>query len=516
MDDIRKGGAPLVTLDELVSGTGGILDRRGPVSGQVVTGVTCDSRQVVPGSVFVAVRGFSTDGHRHIEGAVEAGAVTVACEAFPAVCHPSVCYLLVQDARKALADLSRICYGNASGQLMIIGVTGTNGKTTTSRLIASMLNAAGIPAGYIGTGACRIGDREIALERTTPEASGLHSLFRQMVDAGCRAVVMEVSSHALMLDRVYGLRFRAAVFTNLTPEHLDFHKTMESYADAKRLLFERLDGQGFAVLNTDDPHAPLMAGSVPPERLYCCSVGGDASLCDPERRLVARVASMSVDGSIAEIAFGGGRTTSMRVPLPGAYNVMNMLEAFAVGIGLGIAPETVLSGLSGAEAVDGRMERLRSPDHRRSAFVDYAHTPDALQKALETLRAITPEGARLVVVFGCGGNRDRLKRPVMGRIAAGLADRVILTSDNPRDEEPGAILDEIEAGMDGCAHLRIEDRAEAIRLAVEGLGEGDILLVAGKGHERYQEIGGKKLWFSDRDEVAAALARVSPVMESKE
>ena len=497
----------MVLLDDLIAGLGTLIGfRRGEDGTRTVTGVTCDSRAVAPGAVFVAVRGFSTDGHRFIDAAVKAGAAAIVCEELPAEQSDEVCWLVVTDARKALAELSKVFYGNASDALMIIGVTGTNGKTTTARLVTSMLNASGIPAGYIGTGLCRIGSRDIELERTTPESSGLHDLFRQMVDAGCRAAVMEVSSHALVLDRVHGLRFRAAVFTNLTPEHLDFHATMEEYAEAKRLLFDRLDDGGFAVVNADDPQAEFMVGNLPPERVFCCTTGGGASFSDSAQRFVASISEMSVEGSQAEVAFRG-RTMTMQVPLPGAYNVMNILEAFAVGVGLGIEPETALRGLADADRVAGRMERIWSADRRCCAVIDYAHTPDALQKALEALRAVTPAGSKLAVVFGCGGNRDRQKRPEMGRIAAELADRVILTSDNPRNEEPEAILDEVEAGMAGRAHLRIADRAEAIRQAVEELGEGDILLVAGKGHEEYQEINGVKRHFSDRERLEECFAR---------
>jgi UDP-N-acetylmuramoyl-L-alanyl-D-glutamate--2,6-diaminopimelate ligase/murE/murF fusion protein len=505
----------MVLLDDLISGLCELLERRGGNEPRHIAGVTCDTREIVPGSLFVAVRGFSTDGHRFIDRAIDAGAVAVVCEAMPEVCRPSVCYLRVQEARKALAELAGIFYGSALDKLMIIGVTGTNGKTTTSRLITSMLNASGIPAGYIGTGLCRIGNRDIPLDRTTPEAHGLHALFRQMVDAGCKAAVMEVSSHALVLDRVHGLRFRAVVFTNLTPEHLDFHLTMGQYAEAKRLLFDRLDNAGFAVVNADDPQAGFMTANISRDRLFCCSTTGQASLCDLSRRFEAAISSMNVDGTIAEVTFGG-RTMTMEVPLPGEYNVMNMLEAFAVGLGLGLDAGTALRALSFADAVDGRMERIWSKDRSRCAVVDYAHTPDALRKALETLRAVTPSGADLAVVFGCGGNRDRLKRPEMGRIAAMLADRVILTSDNPRDEDPEVILDEIEAGMAGCAHLRIADRAEAIKQAVDGLGKGDILLVAGKGHEQYQEAGGRKLHFSDRECLESCFEGAGFVMEAKE
>ncbi|NTU92423.1 MAG: UDP-N-acetylmuramoyl-L-alanyl-D-glutamate--2,6-diaminopimelate ligase [Chlorobiaceae bacterium] len=496
----------MVLLKQIEQGMSGLLGSSGgdDASSAEIRLLTCDSREVVPGTLFVAVRGFRTDGHRHIAGAVDAGAVAVVCEEYPEALDPAVRYLLVDDSRTALADASRVFHGDASGQLMIIGVTGTNGKTTTSRLITSMLNSAGTPAGYIGTGLCRIGAEEITLDRTTPEAHELQALFRRMLDAGCRAVVMEVSSHALVLKRVHGIRFRVAVFTNLTPEHLDFHRSMDDYAEAKRLLFDQLTPDGFGVVNADDPHAGFMVSGLSPERVLCCSIDGGASTCPPDRRVEAEINSMTASGTLATIDFPGGRLP-VAVSMPGVFNVMNLLEAFATGVGIGIEPAGILRGLEATEAVEGRMERIWSPDRSRCAVVDYAHTPDALQKALEALRAITPPGSGLTVVFGCGGNRDRLKRPEMGRIAADLADRVILTSDNPREEDPEAILDEIEAGMPGRAHLRIGDRAEAIRRAVEGLGDGDLLLVAGKGHEKYQEIAGKKHYFSDQEILATCL-----------
>ena len=497
----------MVLLNNIEQGLGGLLGSRGAdASSFEVSLVTCDSREVVPGALFVAVRGFRTDGHRHIASAVAAGAAAVVCEEYPQECQTSVRYLLVDDARVALADAGRVFYGDASGQLMIVGVTGTNGKTTTSRLITAMLNSSGIPAGYIGTGLCRIGDQDIVLDRTTPESHELQALFRRMLDAGCKAAVMEVSSHALVLKRVHGIRFRTAVFTNLTPEHLDFHENMEQYADAKRLLFGQLASDGFGVVNSDDPHARFMVSGLDPQRVFCCSIEGSPSFCPQDRRIEAEIASMSVEGTRATIGFRGERRPAT-VPLPGNFNVMNLLEAFAVGVGVGLDPSAVLRGLASGDAVEGRMERFWSLDRSRCAVVDYAHTPDALHKALEALRAITPAGSGLTVVFGCGGNRDRLKRPEMGRIAADLADRVILTSDNPRDEDPEAILDEIEAGMAGRAHLRVSDRAEAIRRAVEGLGDGDILLVAGKGHEKYQEAGGMKHYFSDQDILAECLGK---------
>ncbi|NTV02283.1 MAG: UDP-N-acetylmuramoyl-L-alanyl-D-glutamate--2,6-diaminopimelate ligase [Chlorobiaceae bacterium] len=507
----------MVSLKAIEAGIKGLMGCRGDADPTAVgIGlVTCDSRECVPGALFVAVRGFRTDGHRHIAAAVAAGAAAVVCEEYPQECHPSVRYLLVGDGREALADAARVFHGDASGRLMLIGVTGTNGKTTTSRLITSMLNSAGIPAGYIGTGLCRILDREIVLDRTTPESHELQALFRRMLDAGCRAAVMEVSSHALVLKRVHGMRFRAAVFTNLTPEHLDFHETMEGYAEAKRLLFGQLTSDGFGVVNADDPHASFMVARLSPERVFRCSLEGVAAGAAADRRIGAEITGMSVEGTRATISSGEDRLP-VTVALPGTFNVMNLLEAFAVGLGLGLDKDAVLRGIASADAVEGRMERFWSPDRSRCAVVDYAHTPDALQKALEALRGILPAGAGLTVVFGCGGNRDRLKRPEMGRISADLADRVILTSDNPRDEDPEAILDEIEAGMAGRAHLRVSDRAEAIRRAVEGLGDGDILLVAGKGHEKYQEVAGKKHYFSDQDILAGCLGKPGKADEAKE
>ncbi len=461
--------------------------------------VICDSREVVPGSLFVAIQGYCTDGYRFIGSAIERGAVAVICEDLPPDITSSCLYIKVSDARKALAEAARIFYGKASDRLLIIGVTGTNGKTTTAKLITAMLNANGIPAGYIGTNLCRIGDRDIPLDRTTPEAPGLHALFRQMVEAGCRAAVMEVSSHALVQQRVFGIRFHAALFTNLTMEHLDFHESMQEYASAKQRLFDQLSPEGFAVFNSDDPWAAQMAARVAPDKIYCCSLqpkSRDRLQCS--RIFEADILESTISSSTVVLHFPNARMT-MRVGLPGVFNVMNVLEATAIGTGMGLAPEEICRSLSAVSAVEGRMERVGEQGQLGCAFVDYAHTPDALFKALDTLRRLKPEGSRLIVVFGCGGNRDRLKRPEMGRIASELADQVIITSDNPRDEKPELILDEIERGIPGGDHLRITDRAEAIREAVLMLREGDVLLVAGKGHEKYQEIAGEKHFFSDQE-----------------
>uniref|UniRef100_Q3ANV8 UDP-N-acetylmuramoyl-L-alanyl-D-glutamate--2,6-diaminopimelate ligase n=1 Tax=Chlorobium chlorochromatii (strain CaD3) TaxID=340177 RepID=Q3ANV8_CHLCH len=474
-----------------------------------ITAVSSDSRDMIEGALFVAVRGFCTDGHRFIESAIERGACIIVCEELPQSITHGCLYLRVIDARKALAHVAALFYGNPAKQLRFIGVTGTNGKTTTSRIITEMLTAFAVPSGYIGTNLCRIGKRDIPLERTTPEAHELHALFALMVEAGCKAVVMEVSSHALLLQRVYGLRFDAALFTNLTQDHLDFHHTMQAYAEAKQLLFDQLQPDGVAIVNTDDAYAPLMLQRVAPSQRVCCTLQANVPsvLQCPQygQDFQAEVRHASLAATEMELRFPKGETELLTVGLAGSYNVMNVLQAAATGYCLGLQPAAICRALAAVHSVDGRMERVGRPNLPYQIFVDYAHTPDALQKALETLKALKGEEARLMVLFGCGGNRDRLKRPIMGSIAASLADVVILTSDNPRDESPDAILDEIEQGMQGAAHQRIADRAEAIRTAISQLQAGDVLLIAGKGHERYQEVAGKRTYFSDQEEVGRCL-----------
>jgi UDP-N-acetylmuramyl-tripeptide synthetase len=497
--EIKRIGCNEVRLEELLTGIH-YLALAGNTSACVaVRMVTSDSREVVQGSLFVAIKGYCTDGYRFISSAVDCGAVAVVCEEFPPDISASCCYIKVSDARKALAEASRIFYGNASDRLLIIGVTGTNGKTTTAKLITAMLNANGISAGYIGTNLCRIGELDIPLDRTTPEAHGLHALFSQMVEAGCRAAVMEVSSHALVLQRVFGIRFHVALFTNLTMEHLDFHETMQEYASAKQQLFDQLSGEGFAVVNVDDPYADQMISRVAQQQVSCCSLrqGGHwAKRCN--QYFEADILQRTLSSSTVELHFPDSVMT-MQVGLPGAFNVMNVLEAAAVGTAMGLAPEEICRSLSGVSSVEGRMERILDSTRQWCAFVDYAHTPDALFKALDTLRQLKSDGSRLIVVFGCGGNRDTSKRSEMGRIASELADEVIITSDNPRNEDPDMILDDIERGIAGDHYLRIRDRSEAIGRAVLMLKKGDVLLVAGKGHEKYQEIAGQKYFFSDQE-----------------
>ncbi|TCD48183.1 UDP-N-acetylmuramoyl-L-alanyl-D-glutamate--2,6-diaminopimelate ligase [Chlorobium sp. N1] len=500
-------GMQPVPLPEILGELGAYELEAGRPEGVRVRSVTNDSREVEEGALFVAVRGFADDGRRFIAQAVERGAVAVLSEEFPGGIGTggAVC-IRVPDARRALSLAAASCYGHPARSLKVVGVTGTNGKTTTARLIASILSMNGLPCGYVGTGKAIVGGREFPLERTTPEGHGLQRLLRMMVDAGSRAVVMEVSSHALELGRVHGLAFDAAVFTNLTPDHLDFHPSMEAYAEAKRRLFDQLAPGGMGVFNVDDPKAAFMAARVPEDQRACCSLEAHpfrGMRCGSSYG--ALLAGESAGSSRVRLSFPGVAELEAEYRLPGRFNVMNLLEAAAASHALGLSAEAIVSTVPALQGVEGRMERVEGPAIRGTAIVDYAHTPDALRQALSALRALLPPDGRLVVVFGCGGNRDRLKRPEMGRIAAELADRVVITSDNPRDEDPEAILDGIEAGMEKRGHLRITDRAEAIRAAVAMLRRQDVLLVAGKGHETYQEARGRREHFSDREVLESGL-----------
>jgi UDP-N-acetylmuramoyl-L-alanyl-D-glutamate--2,6-diaminopimelate ligase len=461
---------------------------------QTVTGLTDDSRQVTAGSCFVAVRGLRADGHRFIPQAVERGARAVVAEPPDPLPGEAVGRILVPDTRRTLPRLADAYYGHPSHALTVVGVTGTNGKTTTSYLCEALLRARGLTTGVIGTIQYVVGGHAREAGQTTPEAIELQGLLAEMVAAGVGGVAMEVSSHALELHRVDGVAFDVAVFTNLTQDHLDFHKTMESYANAKRRLFSELLAAGgkpgtTAVLNADDPVGAEWAATLP-GRVLTFGLGATHAIRPLEHE--------SGQGGIRLVATSPAGPVHLVSPLIGEHNVMNLLGAVGVGVALGLAPAAIASALGSVTRVPGRFEQV---DAGQSflVVVDYAHTPDALQRVLETARRLTP--GRLAVVFGAGGDRDRGKRPVMGRIAATLADRIWLTSDNPRSEDPVAILDEIAAGVipvpcDGYA--RDPDRREAIRQALDWARPGDTVVIAGKGHEPYQIIGSQVLPFDDR------------------
>jgi len=466
------------------------------------TGVTCDSRHVRPGYVFVAVHGSAGDGWNYADDAVQRGAVCVVSE------HPSrqrrgALHVQVPDARAALAALAAAIHGWPASGLTVVGVTGTNGKTTTAYLLQSVFESTGKPCGLIGTVEYRIGERIIPASRTTPDAASLQGMLAQMRTAGCQAAVMEVSSHALDQRRVDSVAFDAAVFTNLTQDHLDYHGTMEAYFAAKQQLFLELGQSGKtgarAVINCDDSWGRRL-WELPALRDRRIGFGLKAGA-----DVVAESVRLSAEGSSFLAVTPWGRV-SLRLRLKGRFNVYNALGALAAAGAMGIPLAAAAEAVENVTAVPGRLEPFTSA-RGFTVFVDYAHTDDALRNVLTTLRELDPR--RLIAVFGCGGNRDRGKRPLMGRVASELADFTVLTSDNPRREAPDAILGEIAAGFaDRGRCVLIEDRAQAIRHALAMAGEGDIVLVAGKGHERFQELANTTVPFDDRVVVRRLLDNV--------
>ena len=458
-----------------------------------ISGISYDSRTLRPGELFVALPGYRTDGHRFICQAVEKGAALVLCEHAPEEEGP---WLTVPDARAALAGVSANWFGHPARELTVIGVTGTNGKTTTTYLLKEVLErAAGARVGLIGTNQNMIGPAVLPASRTTPESWEVQRLLRQMADSGCTHVVMEVSSHALVLRRVEGIRFAAGIFTNLTQDHLDFHGTMEAYRAAKGRLFEQSD---LAVLNLDDEAGRYYARTAP------CPVFTYSERKD-EADLVAK--NIRLFPSHVEFeAVAKGAIGRVFLPIPGGFTIYNALGVVACALNLGAELPDVIAALRTARGVKGRIEVVPVPA-AYTVIIDYAHTPDALENILTTVRDLTDH--RVICLFGCGGDRDRTKRPLMGAVAGSLADLCVVTSDNPRTEEPEAILRDVLAGMgEAAAPPLVEpDRRAAIRLALAQAGPGDVVVLAGKGHETYQEIDGVQRHLDEREEVAAYFSK---------
>jgi UDP-N-acetylmuramoyl-L-alanyl-D-glutamate--2,6-diaminopimelate ligase len=467
----------------------------------VVSAVTYDSRRAVPGSVFVALRGLKTDGAVFAAQAAARGASLIVGEP-PRPGGVDTPWLGVSDARLALALLADAFYAHPSRRMQVIGVTGTNGKTTTAYLLASMLDAAGLKAGLLGTVTYRLGAEEREASRTTPEAPDVQQLLDEMIRQGCKSAVMEVSSHALALKRVDGMRFAAGIFTNLTRDHLDFHADMETYFQAKRRLFELLPDDAPGIINLDDPRGP--------------------GLVEVPRHVVTFAMGRPADVTPGPLEFTlGGLSFDVRTPrgavsvesrLVGRPNVSNILAASATAVAIGLPLDAIAEGVKALPGVPGRFEVVSAPDDEVTVVVDYAHTDDALRNLLETARPLAPK--RLVTVFGCGGDRDATKRPLMGMVAARLSDVVVITSDNPRSEEPQRIIEEIKrgipAGVQGGRAPEVQaivDRREAIERAVEQADSGDVVLIAGKGHEKYQQIGDRVLPFDDGEIARQALQR---------
>ena len=456
--------------------------------GREFTGLANDSRSVRPGDLFAAIRGFAQDGHRYAADAVRRGAAVLLVD------HPladlPVTQVVAQDTRRAFAGAAAAFYRAPSRELCLAGVTGTNGKTTTTFLVDAILRAARRRSAVIGTLGVQIDGAPVefhATTPTTPEASDLQRLLREMVDRGVQDVTMEVTSHALELERVAGCRFVTAVFTNLTQDHLDLHGTLEAYRDAKARLFAMVEPDGVGIVNADDPCGDAMArASRAPVWTY--GIDGPA-------RIRAEGLSLTPRGTAMTVVWPAGRLP-VALPLPGRFNVSNALAAFAVGLSRGVPAETIRGVLETTAGVPGRFEPV-DEGQPFAVIVDYAHTPDSLEQVLR-LSAEIAQGRR-IVVFGCGGDRDRTKRPVMGRIGTTLADYAFFTSDNPRSEDPELILREIEAGVPGARNYTSEaDRRVAIEQAIAMAKPGDVVVIAGKGHETYQIVGDQVIDFDDR------------------
>ena len=454
------------------------------------TGVVYDSRAVTPGSVFVALQGLRADGAAFAPQAVAAGAAAVVAAAGvnPAA---GAAWLPVTDPRLALALLAAEFNGHPSRSMRVVGVTGTNGKTTTAYLVRAILEAAGIKCGLMGTVSYCIGDREIEASRTTPEAPDVQGLLREMLEEACGACVMEVSSHALALRRVDGLQFAAGVFTNLTRDHLDFHGNMEAYFAAKRRLFEILPATAPAVVNLDDPRGAALVEVSGTPVTYAITKAADVT---------PGPLSYSLHGLAFDVRTPQG-IVHVKSTLVGKPNVYNILAAAGVTAAMGIPLDAIEKGLARLTGVPGRFEVVSRPKDDITVIVDYAHTDDALRNLLETARPMATR--RLITVFGAGGDRDRTKRPLMGMVAARLSDVVIITSDNPRGEDPAQIIEEVMRGAEpetrqsGARVLTVVERGDAIRRAVAEAQAGDVVLVVGKGHEKYQVIGGTSFPFDD-------------------
>ncbi len=456
-----------------------------------IEGVHFDSRNVIPGSLFIAVKGGRSDGHQFIDSCIEHGAIAIVCEHIPAETKAGITYLCVKKSAEAMGIIASNFYNQPSEKLKLVGVTGTNGKTTTATLLFKLFRELGYKAGLISTVRNQINDREIVSAYTTPDALEINRLLAQMVAEGCSHCFMEVSSHAIVQHRISGLKFTGAIFTNITHDHLDFHQTFDAYIKAKKKFFDDLPSSAFALINKDDPHgAVMLQNTKATKKTFALKSAAD---------FTCRIMENGLQGLVLTI---NGKEVWTK--LIGAFNAYNLLGIYAAAILLGEEREEVLKIISGLGAVEGRFQYLKAPNGI-TGVVDYAHTPDALENVLNTLREIRSANEKIITVVGCGGNRDKTKRPIMAAIACEKSDKVILTSDNPRSEEPEAIIADMEKGVSRSFRARaltVTDRREAIRTACHLAQKGDIILLAGKGHEKYQEIKGVKYPFDDMEILA--------------
>jgi UDP-N-acetylmuramoyl-L-alanyl-D-glutamate--2,6-diaminopimelate ligase len=469
-----------------------VIQVAGDVQRKEISRIVYDSRAVSSNSIFVAIKGYKFDGHNYIIDAINKGAAAIILDNDSVVpeeifIHSNVTKILVKDSRVALAELSKSFFKDPSSKINLIGVTGTNGKTTTTWLIKNIFDNAGVKTGLIGTIANCIGDTKIESKLTTPESSDLNYLLHQMIIENCNVVAMEVSSHSLFLNRTYGLNFKYAVFTNITPDHLDFHQTFENYINAKKILFDRLSEKSLAVVNVDDENFNKIIKDCKGKILrYGKSNSADYRISDITIDLTGTRFNLIYQNDVYQV----------ELPLIGEFNAYNATAAFAICHNEGIDTDTIIQGLKNSKQVPGRFEIVSSP--KKKVIVDYSHTPDSLEKAIQSLRKIVGKN-KIITVFGCGGDRDKTKRPIMGKIATELSDEVIITSDNPRTENPKSIIDDILKGIDKSNYKVIENREEAIKTAIQDADENTSILIAGKGHENYQEINGVRYHFSDTE-----------------
>lgn len=453
-----------------------------------ISDIAADSRKVVKNSLFIAVRGVNIDGHQFIGQVVEAGASVVVCEEAPENQPKNVLFVVVENSAIALGQLASNWYGRPSENLKLVGITGTNGKTTTVTLLHRMATQLGYKAGLLSTVRNIVGTREVEATQTTPDPLQLHRLLAEMVEIGCDYCFMEVSSHAAHQHRIAGLKFAGAIFSNLTQDHLDYHKTFADYRDAKKMFFDGLGADAFALVNADDRNGLFM--------LQNCAASKHTYALQKMADFRAKVLESSFEGMQLEID-----GVEVWTSFVGRFNAYNLLAVYSASVLLGFDKTEVLTVLSKLGSVDGRFQCLRSKSGK-TAIVDYAHTPDAIENVLNTIKNVTDGNHQIITVTGAGGNRDKTKRPIMAAIATELSDKVILTSDNPRNERPEDIIADMKAGVQAAYAQRvlcITDRTEAIRTACMLAQTGDVVLVAGKGHETYQEVNGVKHHFDDRE-----------------
>ncbi len=465
-----------------------------------ISSIEQDSRKVQAGCLFIAVRGTNVDGHSFIPQVISAGASAVVCETLPEELSNDVTYIKVDDCNLALAMLASAWNGYPSEQLTLVGVTGTNGKTTIATLLYRLFSKLGYPCGLLSTVCNYVIDREVPATHTTPDPLQLNMLLREMVEEGCAYAFMEVSSHSADQKRIGGLDFDGGIFTNLTRDHMDYHKTVENYLKAKKSFFDNLPAKAFALSNADDKNGEVMMQNTKARRrLYSVRTGADYT---------AKIIEEAFEGMELQFSVGGKALCPVVTHFVGRFNASNLAAVFGAAIELGANIDEVLVKMSELVPVNGRFEAIRSPKGF-SAIVDYAHTPDALINVLEAIKEILGDKGRIITVVGCGGNRDKGKRPIMAKESALRSDRLVLTSDNPRFEEPDEIIKDMQAGLDSeelrAKTISITDRREAIRTALMIAEKGDVILIAGKGHEDYQDVKGTKHHFDDHEVVREAM-----------